>query len=403
MLALLLTAVVVQSSSSDISGVDGACRGPGGANDKVESKHKGSTTLAECQQECDDNSASCKGYAYNAAAHGGDCIIYGPGFAGSCSDTSVSSSPYATQGLQTACGLLGTCATDSSKTSEETCGECTGFEDAEEKSTCEDVISETWNAGTWTKTPGTWTGPTGGWTGDYHMSNLVVGTSPNAGYKCYDLDAEDHHPKCEGGANCAAAFAGLAKDDKVTGTCPTDSGCTYTAEIKAQGAPKPNHEKVTKVSGWDYNMGVCRSGNATDMRKPDNKDSNTVGANDEAPTNEECMQHCVDAGDGCLGYSHGSPPASAWCILYGAGMCTVPADLDNLDYSRPGWKGYCQNNPDPNDDITITQRKPNHRYICVTKNADYGKVIDVNPSTSSTDRRGIMVALFSLSLTCFFQ
>jgi hypothetical protein len=163
-----------------------------------------------------------------------------------------------------------------------------------------------------------------------------------------------------------------------------------------------DHEKVTKVSGWDYFSGVCRSGKAPEMTKPDNRDSKTNGANDGPATNAECMQACVDAADECQGYSH----SSGWCILYGKGMCTVPADEDSQDYSRPGWKGYCQDH----DDHAITQRKPNAAYICVVKNGDYGKEATVDTTAepdliadSSTDRRGIMVALFSLWLTCCFQ
>jgi hypothetical protein len=188
--------------------------------------------------------------------------------------------------------------------------------------------------------------------------------------------------------------------DKVSATC-TAAGddCTFTGAVKKVKGAVVNHEKVTKIEGWDYFSGVCRSGDATTMTKPDNRDSNTAGADNGPATNEECMQACVDGGDACQGYSH----SSGWCILYGDGMCTVPADMDNQGYTRPGWAGYCQDH----DAHAITQRKANAAYICVVKNADYGKVATTvapadDDEMSSTDRRGIMVAFFSLWLTCFF-
>jgi hypothetical protein len=115
------------------------------------------------------------------------------------------------------------------------------------------------------------------------------------------------------------------------------------------------------------------------------------------------MQACVDAGDVCTGYAH----STAWCILYGEDICNVPAELSASTaegrYKKTGWEGYCEDH----DDHTITQRKPNSAYICVVKGPTYGTVPattdNVDPTTSSTDRRGIMVALFSLWLACFFQ
>lgn len=139
------------------------------------------------------------------------------------------------------------------------------------------------------------------------------------------------------------------------------------------------------------------------MLKPENRDSKTTGKNDGPGTNEDCAQACTDAGSDCKGYSHGQ---TGWCILYGKGMCTVPADMDSNGYTKPGWTGYCQDH----DDHEITIRKPNAAYICVVKNKDFGKVDTVDTTAkpadvevSSTDRQGIIVVLFSLWLTCIFQ
>ncbi len=69
----------------------GACRGNGGAelNDKINNKQKTGLTQAECETEC-DNIATCLGYAYQhsaASTAAAYCIIYGPGVAGTCSNT----------------------------------------------------------------------------------------------------------------------------------------------------------------------------------------------------------------------------------------------------------------------------------------------------------------------------
>lgn len=411
MVSLLFLVHLQQVAATDdiagytLLGQDANCRGPAGTNeDKVISKYKGSMTVDQCAQECNDNSASCKGFGYNPNTDGGQCIIYGPGFAGSCSDTNA--------GSPTACAALGTCS-DSSKTSEETCGVCSG--DAPDKTNCEDVISETWTAGTWTPTPGTWTGPTDGWAYEWpadldpeNPSTIVAGTTPSVGWKCYDADPYDHHPKCAGTptdstiASCEFSNT-LTMAEKTSTVCP--AGCVYT---KAVRAPKATvfHAKVTKVDGWEYYSGVCRSGPIVDPAeyiRPDTRDSNTAGAGGVPATNEECMQACVDAGDVCTGYAH----STAWCILYGEDICNVPAELSASTsegrYKKTGWEGYCEDH----DDHTITQRKPNSAYICVVKGPTYGTVPattdNVDPTTSSTDRRGIMVALFSLWLACFFQ
>jgi hypothetical protein len=173
----------------------GACRGPGGANDKVESKYKTSMTLDACAKECNDNSATCKGFAYSPNSDNGYCLIYGPGFAGACSDTAA--------GSPTECSALGTCSLGAKNAigetyTEESCGTCSSSGGGEYlKATCEGV-GETWTAATWTSAGATWNGPTGGWLADYHPSNLVVGVSPSTDFTCYDVDRYDDHPQCTG-------------------------------------------------------------------------------------------------------------------------------------------------------------------------------------------------------------
>ena len=69
----------------------GACRGNGGAElqDHINHKLKQGLTQAECETEC-DGITTCLGYAYQdgaASATAAYCIIYGPGVAGTCSNT----------------------------------------------------------------------------------------------------------------------------------------------------------------------------------------------------------------------------------------------------------------------------------------------------------------------------
>jgi hypothetical protein len=165
----------------------GACRGPGGDQDKVNSKYKGGMTLDECAKECNDNAGQCKGFAYNKVSNSGECLIYGPEFQGTCSDATAKS--------KAACDALGTCS-NSQQTSEDTCGECSLIS-ATSEATC-DQVGGTWTPATWTSKGATWSEPSGDWTGDYHTSDLVVGVVASAGYRCYDVDPIDHHPKCEG-------------------------------------------------------------------------------------------------------------------------------------------------------------------------------------------------------------
>merc|ERR1712224_102298 len=94
--------------------MEGACRGPGGKDDKVESKYVHERSADACRQDC-DNEIRCAGYAYHPAANGGECLVFGPGMAGSCSDSSAISPDQ--------CAALGSCS-DSTKTSEDECGTC---------------------------------------------------------------------------------------------------------------------------------------------------------------------------------------------------------------------------------------------------------------------------------------
>ena len=64
--ALMLGSVAAQNTYA--ASMEGACRGNGGANDKINSRMKGSTTDAECRAACDAES-SCVGYSHCERSH----------------------------------------------------------------------------------------------------------------------------------------------------------------------------------------------------------------------------------------------------------------------------------------------------------------------------------------------
>jgi hypothetical protein len=180
------------------SSLPGTCRGPGGNDEnKVNSKSKGGLTLEECKQECDSNAGLCKGFAYSTT----ECLIYGPGFAGSCSDASITSKDL--------CKSLGACADADKcvsstgqvllgKACQDRCGDCSD-PTAESIQSC-DTVDGTWTPLTWTAAAGSWTEPADGWTGDNHPDTSVATVRPDASgaYRCYDNDLYDHHPQCTG-------------------------------------------------------------------------------------------------------------------------------------------------------------------------------------------------------------
>jgi hypothetical protein len=419
----------------------GACRGPGGDNDKVSSKYKQSVTLADCAKECNDNAGRCKGFAYSPTANSGECLIYGPDFSGSCSDATAKS--------PAACAALGTCS-NADQVSEETCGSCSATS-ATSEATC-DQVGGTWTKATWTSKGATWTEPTGGWTGDYHSSNLVVGVVASAGYTCYDVDPYDHHPKCEGNvaavdessylcteadvandvkgcgsttdyqcdtatcgtSNCGSDCNGCAKGcayctevcgvfsgpchhefmgktmaEKTSDLCPT--GCTFTAAVTAAKVVV-THSKAEQYDGWTHMAGVCRSDTPAggDMAaKPNGRYSKTAGANGGPATQKECKDHCA-AHDDCIGYAHAD---NSWCLNYGPGL-NITDSVWSADY-HPA--------------TTITQTKVNPAYICGVKDDKTAEVVTDAATTTEPDkveqsacRYGAMTAL-ALGLTTLWQ
>ena len=115
----------------------GGCRGNGGTLDKVNSRSATGVNHAACESECDGD-ANCVGYAVHDLNN--ECILYGP-----------------TQ--------AGTCTTDATITTEETCGTCS---------------ADGWTAQSCSSAGGSWT--TGwvrpdtssiAWVGDSHATTHI--------------------------------------------------------------------------------------------------------------------------------------------------------------------------------------------------------------------------------------
>jgi len=334
--------------------MDGACRGPGGKDDKVNSKFIHQTTLQECNTHCEAE-AHCVAYAYHAEANGGECLVYGPGMSGSCSDASAKSPD--------ACAALGSCS-DSTKTSKDTCGTCSEAT-ADSKTACASVRGE-WSAATWTSAGASWIDPDDPWKSDYHSSLIVKGTTNDAGYACYDVDPKDHEAKCTGSATCESAFAGKDAAKQVAANCP--DGCKFTAAPKAVTVKEP-HAPIIHIDGYKHWAGVCRGpGDPTSVEaKPNGKYSNSAGANGGKPTQEECAAACT-AEPKCIAYSH----STAWCLLYGEGVhATADGNIWTAD-NHPNTK--------------VTQTKANLQYICGVKcGGDSGVTCPSSSASSPSD------------------
>jgi hypothetical protein len=307
----------------------GACRGPGGANDKIESKFVKEKTLEACKADCDAET-NCKGLTYHPTANGGECNVYGPGMAGSCSVASATS--------PAACAALGTCE-ETSKTTEITCGKCSEAS-APSDATCASVGGK-WTALKWTSSGAVWSDADDPWTGEWQSSHIIAGVAPSAGYKCYDIDPEDHEAKCTGSDQCIAHFAGKAAAQQIVANCA--SPCKFTAAVAATKVVVP-HAPAIAMAGYTVKSGACRGPN---VAKVNGKYSNTAGASGAQLTQQECAAEC-NTETMCVGYAH----STAWCVVYGPG-------INNTKQEK--WTS------DTHDATTITGTKPNAAYICAVK------------------------------------
>jgi len=309
----------------------GACRGPGGIHDKVNSRHATEKSQSDCEDAC-SALAACVGYAHCEDCNNGECILYGAGVDGTCSN------PIAKN--QFDCEALGSCS-DVTKTSEDECGRCSE-PTATSRSTC-DSVGANWVKETWSFALETWEDAEDPWTGDSHFSTTIRGTTEDSSskYICVDADPEDHYARCSG-SNSTCTFDGLEESARIEDNCP--EGCVYTPAPTAP-KPKPPHAGDIKLPGWGSAMsGACRGG--TDFTdKVNGKYSNTAGA-DGPLTQQECASACLDEPT-CVGYSH----STAWCVVYGPVIHETVGEF---------WTS------DNHEEVTITGTKANPSYICVT-------------------------------------
>lgn len=325
--------------------MDGVCRGPGGDTDKINSRHVKERSSSDCRKDC-DAMTHCKGYSYHPEANGGECILHGPGMAGSCSDITAKSPAE--------CAALGHCK-DTPMKSQKTCGSCTEAS-ATDEDTCKSVVG-TWTKHTWKSAGATWNDAEDPWTGEWHHSVIIKGSVASSGYKCYDVDASDHEAKCTGSSpKCEAAFKDKAEELQISTNCP--DGCTFTAKVAGAATPKVPHAPALALTGYNAKAGACRG---PDNSKVNGKYSNTAGASGKL-TEQECHAAC-EAEAECLGYAH----STAWCVVYGPGIDETPGAK---------WTS------DKHASTTITGTKPNIAYICQVKSkTSVGQFGDVSGTT----------------------
>lgn len=349
------TFFILSTITNSIKGDEqvGPCRGPGGVNDKINSRMAIENTKEECNTACIDLLA-CVGYSYCSNCNGGECILYGPGVDGTCSDPSALNEP--------ACEAIGTCS-DTDQLTEETCGTCSE-PTATSEVLCE-VVSATWTKNTWTSSNEQWEDAEDPWTGESHHSTVIAGTTneTSSNYICVDLDPEDHMAHCTGdGTDCN--FDGLAESERTDENCPDN--CTFKP-APTPPSNKPPHAGDIKLPGWKTAMsGACRGGpDFTD--KVNGKYSNSVGSLDGGKlTQAECAQACLDEPE-CVGYSH----STAWCVVYGRNLHETPGT---------GWTS------DNHEAVEITGTKANAAYICVTGPPRGGSKPNPTPSPTKAKK-----------------
>jgi len=350
----------------------GPCRGPGGVNDKVNSRSAKEYARQMCEDACDNIAEDkCVGYAYCQGCNGGECVLYGPGLDGTCTDSSATN--------PIACETSGRCysSDNTTKLTEDACGVC-AESTATSKSACDSVGSE-WVVDQWISAGAIWEDAEDPWTGDSHYSTVIVNSTQevDSRYLCMDIDPEDHLATCSGSTatnssmGCSALFIGLAENDRVVDKCPEE--CEFTA---AHSVPKtsPPHDVDIKIPGWNPALsGACRGG-PTHTDKVNGKYSNSAGANGGTLTQEECATACVYE-DECIGYAH----STDWCIVYGA---TIHENVDDL------WAG------DLHEAVDISGTKANPSYLCVTGPPR----ATASESTSSSGERFHLVVTIHLVL-----
>jgi hypothetical protein len=357
----------------------GPCRGNGGALDKVNSRMlENVADEAACEAYCDAVPADgsdgiCAGFAYESSGDK-ECILYGPGMAGSCA------SPNQAKTSPTTCTAVGTCSDPTTAASEKECGTCSLAEAVTSESCA--TVAGTWTGATWTTT-GVWEdSPVDGaaWVAEFQHTDHVHSFVDNVNYVCYDKDVTDHIGKCSnsadspGGTDCAAIFsaAGTYEADSCPSGDTDTEKCVWTA-APASPTEKPPHPVVPSIAGYTFKSGACRATSATNAADPANLPQNNdrpnymYKKNADFPTfpantaPADLAAYC-DTLPNCLGF-HSGP----WMSLFGTGLDAVGEWQDGLG---GGWAGDPGQGPPDGDTTTLTATKPNHQYVCFYKSAD---------------------------------
>jgi len=348
----------------------GVCRGPGGVSDRINGMSAVEHTQLMCEEACDsrmemdENGSHCKGYSYCSGCNQGECLLFGPGLDGTCSDPSADN--------KMACDALGSCDAPTAAIKEAECGVCAGKPSALEDTACES-IGGVWEKGTWTNAGAVWSGAETPFTGDSHPSKFIAATSDelNSDYSCYDIIVDDHLAQCTGdAAECTAAFDAFEDEaERIAENCP--EGCTYAAKPRGPKNPPVAHAPDIKLPGWNpAQSGACRGG-ADFSGKVNGKYSNTAGA-DGKLTQLECAEACV-AEETCVGYAH----STAWCVVYGPGI------HEGIGTEEGGlWTS------DNHEEIAITGTKVNIAYLCVTGPPRVATTVADNGGGTKVDDEG---------------
>jgi len=320
-----LTLGVVHSRNYTLVGA-GACRGNGGASDKVNCMYaEGSSfsSLDSCQSECDDQ-PTCVGFAYADSLN--QCSLYGPDLAGMCSDNADINDTIEK------CAAAGSCSND------DTSANCyDGNVQMESCLAATDMCTTL--EGTWTSSGYSWTDAETPWNGDSYATTHVHGHNGNPDYACYDADESDGVATCTDGTDtsgCAASFA-LADDYTDTscydctscGSTIDSPACTYTAAPEMESEVVVHEASVYAHGSDGYYVigqsGACRGeggGAATSKYSQACNVDGTVKECGEAGqdscrmTQQECRAACdlenyMKPGS-CHAYHHGT-----WCSIFG--------------------------------------------------------------------------------------
>jgi len=231
----LAAGVDAQISDRYTAVATGGCRGNGGASDHVNSKYEYGFTQNECEGHC-DSLDTCVGYAYQTGGQENgqqNCIIYGPGVAGSCSD--------ANQDTKEKCWAAGSCSDPSVF--------CTGASGRGEGTNCVGIQTLCDNVGgIWYPASAVWTEPESPWNGEPTTTTHIHTGNGNADFTCYDLDLDDHQATC---TNEITYHSGLLECAD-SWTSPTDGG---SCAQEQNGCPAEPCNNDNDTVSWCCNKG----------------------------------------------------------------------------------------------------------------------------------------------------